>query len=218
MIMSKKHTGGAGKDPDFRKDSVTEDTEETVQDAGARGEEACETGPCAAETGEAAADPAAALQAELAACQDKLLRCQADYQNYRKRMARDIADARKVGVIDTLSSFLTIFDQLDMARTAAERSDNVDALRQGLEMIGNTFAKELENLGVTRFSARGEKFDPALHEAVAQQPDDQVPEGTVSAEWSCGYRLGDRLLRPARVVVSSGPARETGDGGEKPEQ
>lgn len=209
--MSKKNCGGAGTDAELRGKSAAEEAEETARCA-----EACDAEKCETETSETgaceAADPVAALREELAACQDRLLRCQADYQNYRKRMARDIADARKVGVVDTLSSFLTIFDQLDMARTAAERSDNVEALRRGLEMIGDTFAKELENLGVSRFSAKGEKFDPALHEAVAQQPDENVPEGVVSAEWSCGYRLGDRLLRPARVVVSSGPAGKSGDG------
>ena len=137
--MSKKNCGGAETDSELRGESVAEEAEETVCNAEACGAEKCETETGGAGACEAAADPVAALREELAACQDKLLRCQADYQNYRKRMARDIADARKVGVIDALSSFLTVFDQLDMARTAAERSDNVEALRQGLEMIGGTF-------------------------------------------------------------------------------
>lgn len=152
-------------------------------------------------------------QAENAVLQDKLLRLQADYQNYRKRMARELADARKVGVIDTLTSFLTVFDQLDMARVAAAQSDNVEALRQGLEMINNTFAKELENLGVARFSAVGEKFDPELHDAVAQQPSEDFEEGVVSGQWCCGYKLGDRLLRPARVVVSAGSGKKDAEDG-----
>ena len=153
---------------------------------------------------DADAAPEVDYQGEISSLQDRLLRLQADFQNYRKRMARELADSRKVGVIDTLTAFLTVFDQLDMARIAAEKSDNVEAIRQGLDMINSTFAKELENLGVERFSAVGETFDPGLHDAVAQQPSDEYPEGVVSSQWCCGYRLGERLLRPARVVVSSG--------------
>lgn len=185
--------------------------EEQVNECGAAGEE--QPGDHFESAIEAAAEETVSevdYQAEIAAMQDKLLRLQADYQNYRKRMARELADARKVGVIDTLTAFLTVFDQLDMARAAAEKSDNMEAIRQGLAMINNTFAKELDDLGVERFSAVGETFDPELHDAVAQQPSAEYAEGIVSAQWCCGYRLGDRLLRPARVVVSSGSGEEGG--------
>ncbi len=172
----------------------------------------CDHFETASETAEediADAAPEIDYQGEISNLQDRLLRLQADFQNYRKRMARELADARKVGVIDTLTAFLTVFDQLDMARIAAEKSDNVDAIRQGLDMINNTFAKELEGLGVERYSAVGKVFDPELHEAVAQQPSEEYPDGVISAQWCCGYRIGDRLLRAARVVVSSGNGEET---------
>jgi molecular chaperone GrpE len=93
-----------------------------------------------------------------------------------------------------------------MAVKAAESSDNMDAIRQGLEMILGEYGKALEELGVQKFDAVGQAFDPDLHEAMARETSDEVEEGNVIKQWSCGYKMGERLLRPAMVVVSSGPA------------
>ncbi len=153
------------------------------------------------------ADAQADAQAALAELSDKLLRTQAEYQNYRKRMSREISDARRVGVVDTLEVFLPLFDHFGMAVQAAEKSDNVQAIRQGLAMIADEYAKALDELGVKKFDAVGSKFDHNRHDAVAQEPSDTIPEGVVSRQWNCGYAMGDRVLRPARVVVSSGPAK-----------
>jgi molecular chaperone GrpE len=92
-----------------------------------------------------------------------------------------------------------------MAVIHAGQNADVDSLKQGMTMIFNEFEKALENAGVTRFSALGQLFDPNLHEAVSQEPSAEVPADSVSREWKCGYRIGDRLLRPATVVVSAGP-------------
>ena len=150
------------------------------------------------------------LKAELSAEKDKHLRLMAEYDNFRKRSARDISDARSHAVADTLTPFLAVSDFLGMAQVAAEKSDNLDAIKQGLLMIIAQFDKALEEMSVRKFSAVGEKFDPALHDAVGREPSDTIPEGVIIREWNCGYKIGEKLLRPARVMVSSGavPAEE----------
>ena len=148
-----------------------------------------------------------ALEAELAEEKDKLLRQKADFQNYRMRMAKEVANARVFGQTDTIMPFLQVFDHFSMAMAAADKSDNMDAIKQGLDMILNEYEKGLEELGVKSFSAIGEKFDPKLHEAMANEPSDEVEEGYIIKQWNAGYKMGERLLRPATVIVSSGPAK-----------
>lgn len=146
------------------------------------------------------------LKSDLADQQAKYLYLQAEYQNFRKRAARDISEARAHAVEDTLLPFLSIADFLGMAGVAAEKSDNLDALKQGLTMIISQFDKTLDDMGVNKFSGVGEKFDPSLHDAVARENSDDVPEDLIISEWNCGYKLGEKLLRPARVIVSAGKA------------
>ena len=146
------------------------------------------------------------VKAELAALQDKYLYLQAEYQNFRKRAARDISDARSHAVVDTLTPFLSVADFLVMAQVAAEKSDNLDAIKQGLTMIIAQFDKALEEMSVRKFSSVGEDFNPDLHDAVGREPSDEVAEGKIIREWNCGYKIGEKLLRPARVMVSAGPA------------
>ncbi len=148
------------------------------------------------------------LKAELADAQNKLVYLQADYQNYRKRVAKDVSDARIYGAANALEPFITVYDYLLMARQAAETSDKIDQIRQGLSMIIDQYMKAFEESGVSRVETVGKPFDPTLHEAVAHETSADSPEGTVLKEWTGGYRFGERLLRPAKVVVSSGPAKE----------
>ena len=165
----------------------------------------------ASEGAEGAAEsitPEAALQLEVAQLKDQLLRKEADFQNYRKRMAREVSDARRIGLTETITPFLQVFDLFEMAMKAADTSDNIAALKQGLAMILAQYGKTLDELGVQKFDAVGSKFDPMLHDAVAYENSDEAADGTILKQWNCGYKLGDRLLRPARVIVSSGPAAE----------
>jgi molecular chaperone GrpE len=154
-----------------------------------------------------------ALNTELAETKDALLRQKADFQNYRKRTSKEIANARIFGQTDTIIPFLQVFDHFSMAMMAAEKSDNMDAIKKGLEMILGEYKKRLDELGVEPIDAAGKKFDPKLHEAMANEPSEEVEEGYVIKQWSVGYKIGERLLRPATVVVSSGPAEA-----EKPEK
>ena len=160
-----------------------------------------------------AVDPVEELKKELAEAKDKYMYLQAEYQNFRRRAAKDVTDARAYAVADTLVPFLTVFDYLSMAETAANKSDNIEAIRQGLQMIIGQFFKAFEELGVSKFESVGKDFDPQLHDAVTTEPSDEIPEGKIIREWSGGFKIGEKLLRPARVVVSGGKKAE-----EKPEE
>ena len=145
---------------------------------------------------------------EMALLKEKYIYLQAEYQNYRKRMVKELADARRFAIEDTVQPFFAVFDFLSMAETAAAQSDNIEAIRQGLMMIIAQYRKAFEDLNLKPFDAKGEKFDPVLHDAVAHESSEEVPEGMVSKQWNCGFKMGDKVLRPARVVVSSGAPKE----------
>ncbi len=186
----------------------TKKTDESV------GEETCASEEMTAETVESTAvtvDPAAEiskLHEELTEANDKVLRIHAEFDNFRKRTFKDIANARSMAQIDTALPFLNLFDNVNMAITSAEQSDNLDAIRQGLRMIVGEYERAIGDIGITKFNAVGEKFDPSLHDAIAHETSAEVPEGVITKQWNCGYKLGERLLRPARVVVSSGPEKQ----------
>ncbi|MBQ4106307.1 MAG: nucleotide exchange factor GrpE [Lentisphaeria bacterium] len=153
--------------------------------------------------------PQEQLEQELAETKEKLLYLQADYQNYRKRTVRELADARKLGITTTLDPFLRVFDFLNMADTAAHQSDNIEAIRQGITMIIGEYRKAFDDLGVSPVESVGKPFDPTWQEAVAQEASETIPEGSVIREWSPAYRMGETWLRAAKVVVSTGaPAAE----------
>ncbi len=146
------------------------------------------------------------LRRELEETRARLLYLQADYQNYRKRTAKDLSEARIYGAAGVLSPFVTVYDFLHMAQAAAAKSDNVESIRQGLAMIIGEYNKAFEETGVRKIETVGKKFDPETSEAVATEHSDTVADGLVIREWNGGYKYGERLLRPARVVVSDGPA------------
>ena len=197
MFKKKENTPEEVKDTDTGKVDAIMDEAEKVQE----------------EAAEAAAPELTEeekLKAELAELQTNYLYLQAEYQNFRKRSVRDIADARSYTIASTLVPFLSVVDYLGMAQSAVEKSDNLEALKQGMNMIIGEFDKALDELGVKRMKTAGEKFDPALHDAVSYENSADVPEGMIIREWSGGFMLGDKLLRPARVLVSSGSAPEEG--------
>lgn len=150
----------------------------------------------------------AQMAGEIVAAQDKFLRLQAEYQNYRKRVLKDIAVAKSIVLEDTIMPFLQVFDYLNMAFDAAANSDNIASIREGLKMIMNEYQKAMDELGVQKINALDQTFDPAMHEALAHESSEK-PEGKVIKQWNYGYKLNEKLLRPAKVVVSSGPDKKT---------
>jgi molecular chaperone GrpE len=153
----------------------------------------------------AAASPDDAL-ARVSAQRDEYLalaqRTQADFENYRKRVAREAANAELRGVGRLARELLPALDNLERALAAAGELD--PQVLEGLRLVHRELAGALERVGIETFGAAGERFDPELHEAVAQQPAaDGVEPGAISEVYQAGYRLaGGAILRPARVVVA----------------
>ena len=138
---------------------------------------------------------------------DRLLRQTADFENFKKRAARERQDAIKYANETLLQKLIPVLDNLDMAQSAAT-ADNTspDSLRTGISMIYSQLKSALADAGLEEISAQGALFDPNLHEAVSQQESHDVPEGHVLQQMRKGYRLRDRLIRPATVIVAKKPA------------
>jgi molecular chaperone GrpE len=129
-------------------------------------------------------------------------RTKADFENYRKRAAREAAMAQQRGVAKLVSELLPAVDSLQRALEAAEAGGAGDDLVSGIKLVQAELLAALNRVGVELFSPEGEPFDPEQHEAVAQQPFDGAQPGTVAEVYQRGCRLGDTVIRPARVVVA----------------
>jgi molecular chaperone GrpE len=129
-------------------------------------------------------------------------RTKADFENYRKRAARDAAAAQVRGVAKLAKELLPAVDNLDRALAAADGENGAATLVSGIKLVHADVISALARAGIEPFSPEGEPFDPQHHEAVAQQPVEGAQPGTVVEVYQRGYRLGDAVLRPARVVVA----------------
>jgi molecular chaperone GrpE len=127
-------------------------------------------------------------------------RTQADFENYRKRVARDAAQAQDRGVAKLAKELLPALDNLDRALEAAAEED---PLLTGVKLVRSEISAALARVGIEAFSPLGETFDPNLHEAMAQQPVEGATSGTVAEVYQNGYRMGDTVIRPARVLVAA---------------
>jgi molecular chaperone GrpE len=150
------------------------------------------------------------LQTQLAESNDRLLRLQADFENFRRRAAREHQEAMQFGPQNLVKDLLSVVDNLGRAIDHARKSAGGDlqGLLQGVELVQRELLSVLEKHHVTEVDALGKPFNPAYHEAMAQVPDDTVPANTVVEVLQKGYQLRDRLLRPAQVVVT-----RAGEGG-----
>lgn len=156
-------------------------------------------------------DPLTTAKEELAQWRDRALRTQADLENFRKRSARDRADAIKYGNASIIEELLPIADNFEMGLAAATADEGSSSIAQGLQMVHKQLNEFLANNGLKEVETDGKVFDPNLHEALSQQPSDEVPEGQIIATLRKGFMLHDRLVRAANVVVSTGPAKADAD-------
>jgi molecular chaperone GrpE len=134
---------------------------------------------------------------------DSLLRQRAEFDNFRRRASRELVEARERSQGELLGDLLPVLDNLERALDAAEHHDEGKVLG-GVRMTRDMFVNLLRRIGVEEIETVGAQFDPQVHDAMLMQPSDQE-EGAVTAVLERGYRLGDRVLRPAKVAVSSGP-------------
>jgi molecular chaperone GrpE len=134
---------------------------------------------------------------------DRLLRTTAEFDNYRKRVDRDRKDMTDRAAEAILTEILPIIDDLERALAAEDTGEGADAYRRGVELIHKQLLDLLTRRGVTPIDTAGAMFDPHLHQAVSSEPSADHGEGEIIEEFRRGYRLGDRLLRPAMVKVAT---------------
>ncbi|MDD6061862.1 MAG: nucleotide exchange factor GrpE [Oscillospiraceae bacterium] len=165
--------------------------------------EQTETEPeTAAETEEVQAPTAEEkLQAELDAQKESLLRLAAEYDNYRKRTTREKEELNSVCKCAVVTDILPVIDNLD--RALSNQTDNLEEYKKGVEMIGKQFYETLKKLGVEDFGAVGDAFDPNLHNAVMHIEDENLGENVIAAVFNKGYKLGEKVIRPAMVQVAN---------------
>lgn len=150
------------------------------------------------------APPAGDLQGKLREAEDRLLRTQAELENFRKRSRRELEDAHRYREIDLLRSLLPVLDNVERALDAAAKQADVESLIAGFRMTGQQIEKLLMIHGCKPIETDGQPFDPAIHEAILQQTVEGTPPGTVVGVATKGYKLHDRVVRPAQVIVSKG--------------
>ena len=149
------------------------------------------------------ADKLAAKEEEAKETHDRLLRVSADYENYKKRSAREMEDFRKFANQSLLKEMLSVVDNLELAINSSNEGEHTDQkLIEGLNLTLNEMMRVLEKFNVKPIVAKGEIFDPAFHEAVMREETNDYPENSVISEFQKGYLIHDRLLRPAMVVVA----------------
>jgi molecular chaperone GrpE len=159
---------------------------------------------------ETAPELATQLAKEAADLKDRLLRTLAEMENLRRRTEREVADARTYGVTNFARDILAVADNMERALKALDdeirdKADaGVKALLDGVELTERELIKAMEKHGVKKLEPQGQKFDPNLHQAMFEIPDESVPAGTVVQIMQPGYTIGERVLRPALVGVSKG--------------
>ena len=139
------------------------------------------------------------LTAELNETKDKLLRVMAEYDNFRKRSQKEKEMAYGDTKASTIAEFLPVYDNFIRAMSA--EATDLDSFKKGIEMIFNQYGETFKKLGVESFGEKGETFDPNIHNAVMHGEDEELPENSISDVFSTGYKMGDRVIRPAIVKV-----------------
>ena len=149
----------------------------------------------------------ATLEAEKAEYKDRMLRIAAEFDNYKKRMRKDISDHEERAREAVLRDFLEIADNLERAVGSWKEGGEKDikSVQNGVDLVLRLFKSKLERYSVTAIEAKGQPFDPRIHDAISQTPSAEATPGTVLHELQRGYRVGEKLLRPAVVVVAAAP-------------
>jgi molecular chaperone GrpE len=139
---------------------------------------------------------------------ERLLRVTADFENFKKRAARERTEAAQFANADLLQRLLPILDNFEMAQAAAQgaQGEKLASLQTGIAMIQQQLKSALAEAGLEELDASGKPFDPTFHEAVSQQESDSAPEGQVIQQIRKGYKFRERLLRPSAVIVAKKPA------------
>jgi len=164
-----------------------------------------EAPPAAAVEEAPPADPLTLLTQEVERWKDLAYRSQAELDNFRKRSVREAQETRAYANADLLRALFPILDNFDMGLDAARAESEKSMIFMGMSMVNRQLQDFLRDSGVQEIETQGKSFDPNLHDAVSQEASDTITEGKILRVTRKGYKLKDRLLRPASVIVSSGP-------------
>lgn len=145
------------------------------------------------------------LQGRLAEAEERVLRAYAELDNYRKRANRLLQEETKYAPLSLMRDLLPVVDNLERAIQAAEQSGGSAGLLEGVKMVAQQVHSVLERHHCKRIEAKGQPFDPHVHEAITQIPSQELPAGTVADVALTGYQLHDRIVRPAQVLVAARP-------------
>ncbi len=154
---------------------------------------------------DAVADAAPDNARELAAERDRSLRLQAEMENLRTRTAREIAEQARYAALPLIRDLLPVVDNIDRAVDSASQTGDANSLLEGFKLVRQQLMNTLEQHNCIRIEALSEQFDPQFHAAIMQQPSDEVPANHVLLVAQAGYKLHDRVVRPAQVIISTGP-------------
>lgn len=202
-MFGKKQKEQPVKEEELRVEAPTGDSAEA---AAASAESVSATAGEAANATQAAPPAEPTAEERIARLEEEKLRLQAELQNVVKRAQREKQEALKYAESEFAKELLVILDDFERTQESAKTAENVQAVADGVRIVYEHFLKVLRSRGVEPVEAAGRPFDPDRHEAMLQQPSAEHPAGTVIQELQRGYIMYERVLRPARVIVSSGPA------------
>ena len=193
-------------------DAMKMEAEANKDDAQAAGDAQAESGTepsaeaAAEQPAEAAAevDPTEALKQQLADANDRNLRLMAEFDNFRRRSAKEQLELIETANGKLLEKLSEVQDNFERAFASENKAQDLEAFEKGMQMIYNQFAKILTDAGLEQIDPTGAEFDPNMHEALMQQPSETVPEGHVVTVFQKGYKLKNKILKTAKVIVSSG--------------
>ena len=151
------------------------------------------------------------LESQLADARQQLLRGQADLENYQKRSQRELAEQRRYAALPLARELLNVTDNLKRAIEAAVEAGESEQLVSGVQMVAEQLGTILSQYDCLRIDAKGQEFDPNLHEAIGQVPSQDHPPGTVIQVTQAGYRMHDRVVRPSQVLVAMASTGDTGE-------
>jgi len=177
------------------------DAAEQPAESSAAAKAAAAEQPAESESTESAED---VLKAELAAANDRNLRLMAEFDNFRRRSAKEQLELIETANGKLLEKLSEVQDNFERAFASENKAKDLEAFEKGMQMIYNQFAKILTDAGLEQIDPTGAEFDPNCHEALMQQPSETVPEGHVVTVFQKGYKLKNKILKTAKVIVSSG--------------
>ncbi len=143
------------------------------------------------------------LENDFNAKNDQYIRLAADFENFRKRQAQEREGLLKYGAEGTLTKLLPVLDSFERAQKSFASEDSIEKMKESFDALQKQFLETLEKIGLEKIETTGKEFDPKMHEAVMQTPTEEHPDNTIIAELQSGYKLCDKVVRPALVNVAS---------------